>query len=56
MTTRTDDADATAEHDAITAGRYADIGLEDGDVVIYDREAENAWVQSASAVDLDAVV
>ena len=38
---------------AATAGRYADITLEGGEVVIYDVNDEAAWVQSEAAVSLE---
>lgn len=40
--------------DAEEYGRYATIEL-DGDILLYDREVEDAWLQSDTAVDLDAV-
>jgi hypothetical protein len=55
MTVRTDD-DAEYETigmDAPHLQRYAEVTLEDGEVVIYDVENEGAWVQSASAIVLE---
>jgi hypothetical protein len=42
----------TVGTDAVTLERYTDLTLEDGDVIIYDREEEHAWVQSPSAIGL----
>lgn len=36
--------------------RYVGLSLDDGEVIIYDREEENAWIQSAAAVELQQVV
>lgn len=33
--------------------QYADVRLEEGEVVIYDRDNEEAWIQSESAIGLD---
>lgn len=54
MTTRTDDRTEDCGHgvDGEERTRYADLKLENGDVVIYDRTDQNAWIQSASAVRL----
>lgn len=35
--------------------RYAGLCLADGEVIVYDRENENAWVQSDTAVESEAV-
>lgn len=56
MAVRTDDSDTeyrTIGVEAAELERYAEVNLEDGDVVIYDRENEDAWVQSASAIGLE---
>lgn len=39
--------------DAHTEGRYADVTLEDGEVMIYDEDNQDAWFQSDSAIALD---
>ena len=36
-------------------GRCTDLELESGEVVIYDVENHNAWVQSDGAVDADGL-
>lgn len=41
--------------DAAAYERYATIELDEGVVLLYDREEEEAWLQSDVAVDLDAV-
>lgn len=45
-------------HDASSvpddANRYARIQLEAGEVVIYDRERTNAWLQSDATLSVDA--
>ncbi|WP_162562331.1 hypothetical protein [Salinigranum rubrum] len=55
MATRTDDSgeDWDCEVDGADGARYADLRLEDGDVIIYDRAGEDAWIQSASAIGLE---
>jgi len=35
--------------------RYTDVRLDTGELVIYDVDNSEAWVQSASAVALDAM-
>ena len=49
---RTDDAD-----DSLPARkrRCADLDLANGEVVIYDVENHNAWIQSDGAVGIDAL-
>jgi len=41
--------------DAHTGGRYADVTLEDGEVLIYDEDNQDAWFQSDSAISLDVM-
>ncbi|MFC7143063.1 hypothetical protein ACFQMA_25015 [Halosimplex aquaticum] len=36
-----------------TDPRYVDLCLESGDVIVYDREEADAWIQSTAAVDLE---
>jgi len=58
MSVRSEDDDTefrTVGMDATDLRRYAEITLEDGDVVIYDQDNEDGWVQSGSAVDLEAM-
>lgn len=54
--TPADDGYATLGVDARDRGRYAEIRLEDDQVLIYDQEEEDAWFQSGSAVSLDEMV
>ena len=39
---------------ALDSERYAHLSLDNGDVVIYDREDPDMWVQSDHVVELDA--
>jgi hypothetical protein len=39
--------------DAAELQQYAEVVLESGEVVIYDEDNEDAWVQSASAIGLE---
>jgi desulfoferrodoxin (superoxide reductase-like protein) len=57
MAVRTEDDDTesgTASIEAEEQDRYGEISLETGEIVIYDRENHNAWLQSHAAVDLEA--
>lgn len=45
MSTTADDAAGTDRVDAVT--------LDDGDVLVYDRDNEAAWIQTDTAVELD---
>jgi hypothetical protein len=36
-----------------TDPRYVDLCLDSGDVIVYDREEADAWIQSTDAVDLE---
>lgn len=38
-----------------TAERYAALDTDDGETIIYDLEDESAWIQSAFAIELDAM-
>lgn len=54
---RTDDPiEPLSDHpgSALDCDRYAQLPLEDGSVVIYDRERPDTWVQSDYTVDLGA--
>jgi hypothetical protein len=56
---RTGDGDTeygTVGVDARELGRFADVTLEDGEVIVYDQENEDAWVQSSSAIGLEFMV
>lgn len=48
-----DDQFVTIGVDAQDMHRYAELTLENGEVLIYDRENENAWFQSESAIQLE---
>jgi hypothetical protein len=50
-----DDSDETVGIEAANLERYTDIRLENGEVVIYDVDDENAWIQAASAVPLETM-
>jgi len=55
MSVRTDDDEIryrTVGMDATELQRYADVSLENGEVIIYDRDNEAAWIQSESAIGL----
>jgi hypothetical protein len=54
MATRTDDSEAG--WDGADGARYADLRLNDGEVIIYDPTGEDAWIQSASAIGLEFMV
>jgi len=56
MSVRTDDDETqyrTVGMDATELERYADVTLENGEVIIYDQDNEAAWVQSESAIGLE---
>jgi hypothetical protein len=56
MTVQTDDDTTryrTVGVDATDLRRYAEVALENGEVIIYDRDNEDAWFQSASAIGLE---
>lgn len=58
MSTGAEDDDVefqTVGMDATELDRYAEVDLEGGDVVIYDRDNEDAWIQSRAAVGLDSM-
>lgn len=50
-----DDAEdsTTVGVNAVDVQRYAEITLENGAVLIYDQENEDAWLQSESANELE---
>ncbi|WP_436927975.1 DUF7331 family protein [Halosimplex amylolyticum] len=51
-----DASDETGGSDPGAEPRYVDLCLESGDVIVYDRERADAWIQSAAAVDLETAV
>lgn len=53
MITSTDRCPITPRPD--TAERYVALDTDDGETIIYDREDESAWIQSAFAIELDAM-
>lgn len=60
MAVRNGDGDEKSEYhtvgvDAAALQQYAQVRVQDDEVVIYDQDNENAWVQSASTVDPDAM-
>lgn len=58
MVVRTEDDDIEYQPVGAKAAeldRYAEITLEDGGIIIYDRDNENAWVQSQAPVELQAI-
>lgn len=51
-----DDTDyETIGVDASELERYAELNLEDGELVIYDQKNEDAWVQSGAAVEVTSM-
>jgi hypothetical protein len=58
MAVRNDDemTDDTVGIETSQRGRYAEIRLDSGEGVIYDVDDESGWIQSGSAVSLDAMV
>lgn len=42
----------TVGTDANDVDSYEHVTLENGDVIVYDAENEDAWIQSASAIGL----
>jgi hypothetical protein len=44
--------DQTPDIDEETEDRYAALKIGDGDVVIYDRKEQSAWLQSDHTVEL----
>lgn len=55
MSVQSDDGETfvTIGIDALTADRYDDVTLENGEVLIYDEDDRDAWFQSDSAISLD---
>lgn len=58
MSARTDDGSdyTTVGVDAPRMERYADLTTEDGDVLVYDQDNEDAWIQSDTALRRELVV
>jgi len=52
MDTQSDDASSGPVAADAPVARYVGFSLDSGDVIIYDREGADAWIQSATAVDL----
>lgn len=53
----TNDADDAEEYttvgpEASDYERYAMVSLDDGEVLLYDRDDEDAWIQSDASVDV----
>jgi len=42
----------TAGPDARSFDRFAGVVLDDGRCIVYDRDSQDAWLQSSDAVDL----
>jgi len=56
MSARTDDTDyETLGMDAAELDRYAEVTLESGGVIIYDRDNESAWIQADEPIELDSM-
>jgi hypothetical protein len=54
MSVRTDDAEYdTVGVDAAEMERYAEVTLDSGDVIVYDRDNEDAWIQAGTAIRLE---
>ncbi|MFT4889688.1 MAG: hypothetical protein ACI9YT_000599 [Halobacteriales archaeon] len=47
------DGNPTVGIDAREYDRYADLTTASGDVILYDRDVETAWIQSDVAIDLE---
>jgi hypothetical protein len=60
MAVRSRDSDQTEYRtvgpDAVELESYAEVNLESGEVIIYDEDNEDAWIQSSSAIGLDFMV
>lgn len=59
MSVRADDEDTeyqTVGVDAAEIKRYAAVTVEDSEVLIYDRDNEDAWIQSPTACSLEAML
>jgi len=53
------DGDEDSEHDAVGVDaaefqRYAVVTIPNDEVVVYDRDDENAWIQSDTSVRLES--
>lgn len=58
MSVRTDDGDAdyqTIGIDALEFDSYREVVLDDGEVIIYDANADGTWMQSTEAVDIESM-
>ena len=53
---RLDEDSSEEKRDRPVALRYTSLDLEDGAVVIYDRDNHRAWIQSDGAVDARATL
>jgi hypothetical protein len=42
--------------EAADMSRYEDVQVENGEVIIYDRDVESAWIQSDSALGLEFMI
>ncbi|AGN00695.1 hypothetical protein L593_03720 [Salinarchaeum sp. Harcht-Bsk1] len=51
----TDRSFETSGVDAVSYDRYDQIRIDDGQVLIYDRDEEDGWLQSTLAVDLEVM-
>ena len=50
-----DDRDYDGTEPGIKQERYTDIWLDSGELVVYDVDNPEAWIQSGSTVTLDAM-
>jgi len=58
MSARTEDDDIEYQSvgvDAAEFTRYSEVSLENGEVLVFDEQEEDAWIQSTVAVELDTV-
>jgi hypothetical protein len=53
---RTENECPTVGVDAVSLDRFADVGTEDGQVLVYDRDNESGWVQSDLHVPRETMV
>jgi len=60
MSVRTGDSEETEYRtvgiDAAEFESYAEVNLESGEVIIYDEDNEDAWIQSPSAIGLEYMI
>lgn len=52
----TGDRPSTPDQDNCDFTRYAEVNLEDGQVLLYDIEETEAWIQSDVAIPLQDVI